>query len=337
MEQTKYDVFISYSRADYLDQNNNVIIGSAVDVIVKILERNEINYWIDIDGDNTSDQYLAKISHAIDNSDIVLFVSSEISNGKESYWPIKEVSLAGEKHKRVLPVNIDGSRFNDNISLIFAGVDVIEYYKNQNQSLEKIIKFIKGNDVNFFSSTNLKQNNFLSLCKTFASLLLVLICVFTFFFSIGFAVGFFTHRADIEILMSSAFRNSELTAKNNHTICYSGKSIVFTYDVNTDMLELSNDTEIRFFDNITFESVAMAISIPLAFENLMKSAKYSGNGKIKVGILIVGSIGILCGYSIGEPIGSNYAQWQGERSLKEYFKRESTREKVRMMLNELYQ
>lgn len=337
MEHIKYDVFISYSRADYLDTNNNIIEDSAVDVIVQALERNSIKYWIDIDGDNTNDQYMAKITEAIEDSGMVLFISSEKSNGKDSYWPIKEVSLAGEKHKKIVPVKIDDSEFNNNISLVFAGVNIIEYYKNEERSIKKVIKIFKGEDDTIILAPDSIQKKILSVSKVVACLLLVLICVFTLFASIGFAVGYFTHRTNAEVLMSSAFRNRELNAKNNHTIYYSGKSIEFTYDVNTDKLELYNETEIRFFDNITFESVAMAISIPLAFKNLMKSAKYAGNGKAKAGVMIVGSIGILCGYSIGVPIGANYAQWQGEKSLEEYFKRESTREKIKAMLNELYQ
>lgn len=35
MEQTKYDVFINYSRKDYLDENENVIPDNEVSKIMK--------------------------------------------------------------------------------------------------------------------------------------------------------------------------------------------------------------------------------------------------------------------------------------------------------------
>ena len=113
----KYDVFISYSRADYLDDNNIIINDSPIDNIIKTFDKKKIKYWIDIDGDNASNQYMAKIAKAISNSEKVIFVSSKNSNSPESYWPIKEILFASEKHMEIVPIRIDNCEFHDNIKI----------------------------------------------------------------------------------------------------------------------------------------------------------------------------------------------------------------------------
>ena len=43
MEQTKYDVFISYSRKDYVDEQKNLIPGNEVSKIKDALTKAEIS------------------------------------------------------------------------------------------------------------------------------------------------------------------------------------------------------------------------------------------------------------------------------------------------------
>ena len=73
-------IFISYSRADYLDKNNNIIIDSPVDVIVKALDEHNVEYWIDVEGDSNTQEYMGEIASAIEQSDYVLFISSKASS-----------------------------------------------------------------------------------------------------------------------------------------------------------------------------------------------------------------------------------------------------------------
>ena len=152
-QQEKYDVFISYSRADYLDENNNIIIGSPVDIIVKTLDSNNIKYWIDIDGDNASNQYMSKIANAISNSRRVIFVSSKKSNDHNSYWPIKEILFASEKQKEIIPIRIDNCEFHNDIALALAGLDTLEYYKNSKKSTKSFLYASKVFSAKPFSSS----------------------------------------------------------------------------------------------------------------------------------------------------------------------------------------
>lgn len=168
-ENAKYDVFISYSRKDYVDENNNIKTNSAIDRIIKILDEYKIKYWIDLERDTNEDKYMRKITNAIISSRIILFISSKFSNDEEkSYWPIKEISFAAENKKTIIPIKIDNSEYNKNIVLVFSGIESIEYYKNTERSLDKLVKLIRKDEVQNLKITidnkdrmikNLKKHN----------------------------------------------------------------------------------------------------------------------------------------------------------------------------------
>ena len=48
--ELKRNVFISYSRHDYIDEYGNVIPQNCVSKILETLDKNDITYWIDKEG-----------------------------------------------------------------------------------------------------------------------------------------------------------------------------------------------------------------------------------------------------------------------------------------------
>lgn len=50
MEQSKYDVFISYSRKDYVDEAGNVILDNVVSKVKDKLKGAGVSFWFDEDG-----------------------------------------------------------------------------------------------------------------------------------------------------------------------------------------------------------------------------------------------------------------------------------------------
>ena len=78
MEQTKYDVFISYSRKDYVDEKKNVIPGNVVSKIKEALTQAGISYWFDEEGIYSGDEFAGVLTKAIRNSQIFLFISSNV-------------------------------------------------------------------------------------------------------------------------------------------------------------------------------------------------------------------------------------------------------------------
>ena len=81
-------VFISYSKRDYIDEDGQVIGGSVVDRIIKTLSDNGISYWIDREGLDVGVTYADTISKSIKECDTFLFLSSQTANssGMPTRW-----------------------------------------------------------------------------------------------------------------------------------------------------------------------------------------------------------------------------------------------------------
>ena len=62
----KYDVFISYSRRDYVDENYNVIPGNAIAEIQNVFDENGITYWFDKDGIYSGQEFIEIFARYID-------------------------------------------------------------------------------------------------------------------------------------------------------------------------------------------------------------------------------------------------------------------------------
>ena len=82
MEQTKYDVFISYSRKDYV-VNDELIPGNTITDIQELFDKNGVKYWFDKECIYSGEEFVKEISTTIKNSKMVVFVSSKNSNESE--------------------------------------------------------------------------------------------------------------------------------------------------------------------------------------------------------------------------------------------------------------
>ena len=61
-----YDVFISYSRRDYKDKNNQIIPGNIISQIKEMFDANGITYWFDEDGVFSGDAFAPTIAKIMD-------------------------------------------------------------------------------------------------------------------------------------------------------------------------------------------------------------------------------------------------------------------------------
>lgn len=96
----EFDVFISYSHLD----------EAVAKRICTLLNGYGISYWIDHEGIRHGDDFKKDIVEAIVRSRILLFISS--ANSNQSSNTIKEVGVAVEHEKVILPVRIDDSTYN---------------------------------------------------------------------------------------------------------------------------------------------------------------------------------------------------------------------------------
>lgn len=134
--EQKYDVFISYSRKDYVDGNGNVIPGNIVSKIRDTLDKMNVSYWFDENGVYSGDEFAPLIARAIRNSEIFLFISSHNSNASD--WTSNEIATAHAYKKKIIPFRVDDSVFNDAVILYIAKLDYIDYTKNQEKAFNRL-------------------------------------------------------------------------------------------------------------------------------------------------------------------------------------------------------
>lgn len=130
LNSENYDVFISYSRID----------SGIADDIVQSLELMKLKCWIDRSGHYSGKNYKSEIVDKIRHSHIILFISSENSNKSENV--IKEISVAVELRKHIIPVRIDQSSYADSIAYDLTGIDFIDYEREKDELEQKILSQI---------------------------------------------------------------------------------------------------------------------------------------------------------------------------------------------------
>lgn len=136
----KYDVFISYSRKDYVDGNYNVIPGNAITEIQNVFDENGITYWFDKDGIYSGQEFIEIITGAIAESKMLIFISSKHSN--ESMWTAGEIFEALDGEKAIIPVKIDNSQYNKKFKLLIRPLDYIDYQENPQNGLKDLLRAI---------------------------------------------------------------------------------------------------------------------------------------------------------------------------------------------------
>jgi len=122
-----YDVFISYSRRDC----------SVADEIIALLKELNLRIWIDRSGDYSGRNYKSVIVNTIRNSNIILFLSSERSNSSDNV--IKEISVAVEQKKHIIPIRIDNAPYADSIAYDLTGIDYINYSEQKEELVQKVL------------------------------------------------------------------------------------------------------------------------------------------------------------------------------------------------------
>lgn len=142
MEQTKYDVFISYSRKDYVDEHKNVIPGNEVSKIKEALTKAGIIYWFDEEGIYSGENFADKIVTNIEAAQIFIFLST--CNSNNSRWTCREIACADELKKLIIPVKIDRSPYNKKVMFRIADLDYIDYYANAEKGLRELTSSIEA-------------------------------------------------------------------------------------------------------------------------------------------------------------------------------------------------
>ena len=136
-----YDVFISYSSKDYKDEKGNIICGNVISIIRKLFDDNGISYWIDEKEIMTGEILHKLIAGKIRMSKVFLFVCSK--NAAESEWVDREIRIAEEHKKKIIPFVCDDSYKEDCFIAYTAGIGRILYNKYPQLALKQLLESIK--------------------------------------------------------------------------------------------------------------------------------------------------------------------------------------------------
>ena len=143
----KYDLFISYSRADYWDKNECVIPGNIVSQIVETLEAYQqhykFEYFFDQEAIESRAAYLKRIASAIDESKVMLFVASESSYASD--FCAKELNFADRRDIPIFQYCIDSAKMPLDIELLLGNH---QFRHSRHYTVEKIVQDVLGEALN---------------------------------------------------------------------------------------------------------------------------------------------------------------------------------------------
>lgn len=141
MEKNKYEVFISYSRKDYVDERGIELVNSEVANILETLKQANISFWFDKEGVKHGEDFGETILKYIKASKIFVYLSTAEANRSE--WTRNEIACALMYKKKIIPVRIDESPFHDSVMFRIAALDHINYFLNPKKGREELIDSIK--------------------------------------------------------------------------------------------------------------------------------------------------------------------------------------------------
>ena len=135
-------VFISYAKKDYIAPDGNAIPGNCIDKVTDALKKAGISYWLDREQLAGGDTYAERITRNIKECDVFLFLSSAAANASE--WTRREIGTAVTLGKRIIPLRLDNSSYDDAVSLYLSSVQYIDWMElGQKEALERIVSQIK--------------------------------------------------------------------------------------------------------------------------------------------------------------------------------------------------
>ncbi|MBR5176834.1 MAG: toll/interleukin-1 receptor domain-containing protein [Bacteroidales bacterium] len=135
-------VFISYAKKDYIAPDGGAIPGNFVDRVIDALSRAGISYWLDREQLAGGETYAERIARNIKECDVFLFLSTEAANASE--WTRREIGTAVTLGKRIIPVRLDDSPYDDAVNLYLSSIQYIDARElGQEEALRRIVEQVK--------------------------------------------------------------------------------------------------------------------------------------------------------------------------------------------------
>ena len=130
-----------HASLDYRDPQGRIIPGNAISDIMKVLNDNQIGWWIDERGLLSVKGWCRQIADAINDCNIFLFVASERSNVSEN--TANEITYAISQKKHVIVLRLDKSPFHKDVSLNVIRIHYLNYFLDRRKALRDLVATIK--------------------------------------------------------------------------------------------------------------------------------------------------------------------------------------------------
>ena len=135
-------VFISYAKKDYIAPDGGAIPGNFVDRVIDALNQAGITYWLDRERLAGGETYAERIARNIKECDVFLFLSTEAANASE--WTRREIGTAVTLGKRIIPVRLDDSPYDDAVNLYLSSVQYVDAMElGRKEALRRIVEQVK--------------------------------------------------------------------------------------------------------------------------------------------------------------------------------------------------
>ena len=126
------EVFISYGSAD----------RERIQDLVTRLRQAGVTVWIDEAGIEGAAMWSQEIVSAINNCNILILAIS--TNSAQSKNVVRELALASEDDKTILPVFIEPTEIPESMKYQLAGIQRVEYFEgNEDASLGGVLRALK--------------------------------------------------------------------------------------------------------------------------------------------------------------------------------------------------
>ena len=139
---SKFDVYICFSRKDIVDDQEVVLKDCPIMQIVDRLTRVGYKIFFDEQGSLLEEGYSERVLSTIKAADVFVFLSTK--NANESEKIRKEVAIADELGKTIIPVRVDNTPYHRSLWARIVDLNYCKYFANPDQGINDLENAIKN-------------------------------------------------------------------------------------------------------------------------------------------------------------------------------------------------
>ncbi len=139
---SRIDAYICFSRKDIVDEQDALLKDSPIMQIVDSLNHAGFKLFFDEQGCLQGEGYSDELLATIQASDVFVFLSTKNANDSETIR--KEVAIADELGKTIIPVRVDDTPYHRSLWARIVDLNYCKYYSNPAQGIKELETAIKN-------------------------------------------------------------------------------------------------------------------------------------------------------------------------------------------------